>query len=99
MRGGDVGKKGTKRGRDGHLARQETDPSVAEVVPAPPMKRKVFEAEMKELEFELVKLQEWIRQRFRFYWIACVRVRMMRVVDHSCPILTSALAQYSCFSP
>src|SRR6187399_2761598 len=63
MRGGDVGKKNTKRGRDGHLARQETDPSVAEVVPAPPMKRKVFEAEMKELEFELVKLQEWIRQR------------------------------------
>jgi len=28
-----------------------------------PMKRKAFEAELRELEFELVKLQEWIKQR------------------------------------
>lgn len=31
--------------------------------PSEPMKRKAFEAALKELEFELVKLQEWIRQR------------------------------------
>ena len=64
-----MGKKGTKRGRQGRdgdtrrgPAAGDTD-AVAEVVPAEPMKRKVFEAEMKDLEFELVKLQEWIKER------------------------------------
>ncbi len=31
--------------------------------PAAPMRRKAFEAALRELEFELVKLQEWVKQR------------------------------------
>src|SRR5262245_16410240 len=31
--------------------------------PAAPMKKKAFEEALGELEFELVKLQEWIKQR------------------------------------
>ncbi len=57
-------KKDAKRGQNGHGGHHRADPdTVAEVVPAAPMKRKAFEAELRELEFELVKLQEWIKQR------------------------------------
>jgi polyphosphate kinase 2 len=60
-----VGKKDSKkRGRHGHGNDQRAEPdAVATVTPVEPMKRKAFEAELRELEFELVKLQEWIRQR------------------------------------
>jgi polyphosphate kinase 2 len=68
-----VGKKDAKRhrrdrdgGRGSGKGREETaaaagDRASAEA-PAGPMKRKAFETELRELEFELVKLQEWVRQ-------------------------------------
>jgi polyphosphate kinase 2 len=62
-----VGKKDRK-----HRRHEDATPGAADgpaedaTVPAAGggrMKRKVFEAELRELEFELVKLQEWIKQR------------------------------------
>jgi polyphosphate kinase 2 len=60
-----VGKKDAKHGGRRHRDHHRADDAgqVAEVIPDGPMKRKVFEAELRELEFELVKLQEWIKQR------------------------------------
>jgi polyphosphate kinase 2 len=69
-----VGKKDGKRGkrsRHDHDPGHEATDGPSTDVPADavavevgsPMKRKAFEAEMRGLEFELVKLQEWIKQR------------------------------------
>jgi polyphosphate kinase 2 len=59
-----VAKKHRKRGRDTQAAVEEAEGAPkAALEPVTPMKRKIFEAELRELEFELVKLQEWIRQR------------------------------------
>ena len=65
-----MGKKDAKRGRHGrdagHDATQgghDDPPDAVAVETGGRMKRKAFEAELKELEYELVKLQEWIKQR------------------------------------